>query len=182
MQEQDYVVLTATEIAARVQRGELSAREVISSAFSRIEATEPRANAFIHLDREKALAEAERIDADRSSGKDMGSLAGVPVSVKDMVHVAGMPTSSGSAVFAGKPAPEDAAPVARLRAAGAVIIGKTTTPEFGHKPFTDSPLFGRTLNPWNPDYTSGGSSGGAAVSVALRQVPLAIGTDGGGSV
>ncbi|MFC4350240.1 amidase [Fodinicurvata halophila] len=182
MQEQDYVALTATEIAARVQSGELSAREAVSAALSRIEATEPKANAFIHLDKENALAEAERVDADRASGKDLGPLAGVPVSVKDLVHVAGMPTSSGSAVFAGKQAPEDAAPVARLRAADAVIVGKTTTPEFGHKPFTESPLFGRTLNPWNTDYTSGGSSGGAAVSVALRQVPLAIGTDGGGSV
>lgn len=178
----DYAALDAATIARMVRDGEVSAREVTEAALSRIAATEPVANAFIHLDATGARAAAERIDAARGTGDALGPLCGVPVSVKDLVHVAGMPTSFGSAVLAGTMAPEDAVPVARLRAAGAVLVGKTTTPEFGHKPLTEGPLFGRTRNPWNPDFTCGGSSGGAAVSLALGQVPLAVGTDGGGSI
>ena len=182
MQEEDYVSLSAAEIARRVAAGRVSALAVAEIALQRIEATEPAANAFIHLDAEGARAAAVEIDRRRAAGEALGPLAGVPVSVKDLTHVAGMPTSFGSKAYAGTPAPGDAIPVARLRAAGAVILGKTTTPEFGHKAITESPLFGRTLNPFNRAYTSGGSSGGAGVSVAARQVPLALGTDGGGSV
>src|SRR6056297_2207746 len=169
----DYAALDAATIARMVRDGVVSAREVTEAALSRIAATEPGANAFIHLDATGARAAAERIDAARGAGDALGPLCGVPVSVKDLVHVAGMPTSFGSAVLAGTMAPEDAVPVARLRAAGAVLLGKTTTPEFGHKPLTEGPLFGRTRNPWNPGYTCGGSSGGAAVSLAVGQVPLA---------
>jgi len=182
MTDFDYGALGAAAIARLVSTGAVSARTVAEAALRRIEATEPTANAFIHLDLEGARAAADAVDAARAAGRPVGPLAGVPVSVKDLVHVAGQPTSFGSKVFAGTPAPEDAVPVARLRAAGAVIVGKTTTPEFGHKAITESPLFGRTLNPWNRAYTSGGSSGGAGVSLACRQVPLAIGTDGGGSI
>jgi aspartyl-tRNA(Asn)/glutamyl-tRNA(Gln) amidotransferase subunit A len=174
--------LSATETANRVRAGALSARAVTEAALERIAATERLANAFIYVDAEGARAAADAIDAQIASGRDPGMLAGVPVSVKDLVHVAGQPTSFGSRAFAGTAAPGDAIPVARLREAGAVLVGKTTTPEFGHKPVTASPLFGQTLNPWNRAFTAGGSSGGAAVSVALRQVPLAVGTDGGGSV
>jgi aspartyl-tRNA(Asn)/glutamyl-tRNA(Gln) amidotransferase subunit A len=174
--------LSATEIARRVRAGALSAREVTEAALARIAATEPRANAFIHVDAPGARAAADAVDGAIAAGRDPGPLAGVPVSVKDLVHVAGQPTSFGSRAFAGTAAPGDAIPVARLRAAGAVLVGKTTTPEFGHKPVTAGPLFGETLNPWNSAFTAGGSSGGAAVSVALRQVPLAVGTDGGGSI
>ena len=182
MTRADIAGLDAVEIARRVRARELSAREVAAAALDRIAGTEPEANAFIHVDHDGALAQAGAVDRALAAGRDPGALAGVPVSVKDLVHVHGMPTSFGSAVFAGTMAPGDAAPIARLRAAGAVIVGKTTTPEFGHKPMTDGPLFGRTLNPWNRRYTCGGSSGGAAVSVALSQVPLAVGTDGGGSI
>jgi aspartyl-tRNA(Asn)/glutamyl-tRNA(Gln) amidotransferase subunit A len=174
--------LTAVEIARRVRAREISAREVADAALARIAATEPSANAFIHVDAEGARAAADALDARIAGGEEPGPLAGVPVSVKDLVHVAGHPTSFGSRAFAGTPAPGDAIPVARLRAAGAILVGKTTTPEFGHKPITRSPLFGETLNPWNRAFTSGGSSGGAAASVAMRQVPLAVGTDGGGSI
>ncbi len=182
MQETDYLALSATEIAHRVRTGVVSARRVTDLALQRIEASEPDANAFVHLDREGARAAADAIDRRLAAGELVGDLAGVPVSVKDLTHVAGMPTSFGSRAYAGTTAPGDAVPVARLRAAGAVIVGKTTTPEFGHKAITESPLFGQTLNPFNRRYTSGGSSGGAAVSVAARQVPIALGTDGGGSV
>lgn len=177
-----YTRLSACEIARQVAAGQLSASAVIEAALAHIAVTEPEANAFIHLDADGARTTAAALDEKHAAGQPIGPLAGVPVSVKDLVHVQGMPTSGGSAVFAGTMAAEDAAPVARLRAAGAIIIGKTTTPEFGHKPITSSPLFGATLNPWNRAYTSGGSSGGAAVSLAKQQVPLAIGTDGGGSI
>ncbi len=182
MTPDDYAGLAALEIAELVRRGDCAARDVAEAAMARIEATEPRVNAFIHIDRNGALAAADEIDRRIADGEDPGALAGVPVSVKDLVHVDGQPTSFGSRVFAGTMAPEDAAPVAGLRAAGAIIIGKTTTPEFGHKAITAGPLFGATLNPWNRTFTSGGSSGGAAASLAARQVPLAIGTDGGGSI
>jgi len=168
----DLTALSAEAIATRVAAREISAREVTEAALARIDATEGVANAFILVDHEGARAGAERLDRAIAAGETAGPLAGVPVSVKDLVQVAGLPTSFGSAVLA----------AARLRGAGAIVIGKTTTPELGHKAITQAPLFGRTLNPWNLDYTSGGSSGGAAVSLALRQVPLAVGTDGGGSI
>ncbi|MEJ8573606.1 amidase [Microbaculum marinum] len=182
MTDDEYVTLTAAEIAGEVAAGRVSARAVTDLALTRIEATEPEANAFILVDADGARAAAGEVDRRLAAGEPVGPLAGVPVSVKDLTHVAGMPTSFGSKAYAGTPAPADAIPVARLRAADAVIVGKTTTPEFGHKAITQSPLFGRTLNPFNRDYTSGGSSGGAGVSVAARQVPIALGTDGGGSV
>lgn len=182
MKDTDYSTLSAAEIAAQVTAGAVSARKVTDLALQRIEASEPSAKAFIHIDRDGARAAAAAVDRRLSAGEAVGALAGVPVSVKDLTHVAGMPTSFGSKAYAGTPAPGDAIPVARLRAAGAVVLGKTTTPEFGHKAITESPLFGRTLNPFNRAYTSGGSSGGAAVSVAACQVPIALGTDGGGSV
>lgn len=182
MNDSEISNLSAARIAGRVAAGAISAREVTEAALARIEATEPVANAFIHLDAQGARAQADAVDQMLAAGEAPGPLAGVPISVKDLVHVAGMPTSFGSRAYAGTPAPGDAIPIARLRAAGAVIVGKTTTPEFGHKAITASPLFGHTLNPWNRAFTSGGSSGGAAVSVVARQVPLAVGTDGGGSI
>lgn len=182
MNTDELTAMTATEIAGRVRNREIRAHTVVETLLGHIEATEPSANSFIHVDAAGALAAADAIDARLTANEDPGPLAGVPVSVKDLVHVKGMPTSFGSRAFAGEIAPEDAVPVTRLRAAGAIIVGKTTTPEFGHKPITKGQLFGETLNPWNPAYTSGGSSGGAAASVTWKQVPLAVGTDGGGSV
>ena len=182
MTPETYAELSATEIARRVAARDVSAIAVTEAALARITATEPRTNAFIHVEDEAARAAAAQVDTAIASGRVPGPLAGVPVSVKDLVHVAGQPTSFGSRAFAGRPAPGDAAPIANLRAAGAILIGKTTTPEFGHKAITEGALFGATLNPWNRDFTSGGSSGGAAASLAAGQVPLAVGTDGGGSV
>ena len=178
----DYTEQTALEIGEAVNARRCTALDVTTAALEQIDRTEPTANAFIHLDPDEARRQAVEVDTKLEAGADLGPLAGVPVSVKDLVHVLGMPTSSGSRLFAGTKAPEDASPVARLRAAGLVIVGKTTTPEFGHKPVTKGALFGETLNPWNRAYTCGGSSGGAAVSLAARQVPLAVGTDGGGSI
>lgn len=178
----DYTTLSAVEIARLVAARKVTAREITAAALARIEASEPRANAFIYVDGDGARGAADALDTALAAGDIAGPLAGVPVSVKDLVHVAGMPTTFGSAAVMAQPATDDAVPVARLRAAGAIIVGKTTTPEFGHKAITASPLFGETPNPWNRDYTCGGSSGGAGVSLAVRQVPLAVGTDGGGSI
>ncbi|GAB5468452.1 MAG: amidase family protein [Rhodospirillales bacterium] len=174
--------LTALETAEKVRAGDISALEVVEASLARIEGSEPHVKAFIHVAGDAAREAATKVDADVAAGRRVGPLAGVPVSVKDLVQVAGQPISFGSKAFAGQPSGGDAVPVARLRAAGAVMVGKTTTPEFGHKAITASPLFGTTPNPWNPAYTAGGSSGGAGASLAARQVPLAIGTDGGGSI
>lgn len=115
-------------------------------------------------------------------GDALGPLHGVPVSVKDLTYTAGVRTTMGSAIFEHFVPGEDAVPVARLKGAGAILLGKTTTPEFGHKPFTDGPIFGVTRNPWDLGRTCGGSSGGAGAAVAAGMGPLALGSDGGGSI
>lgn len=182
MNADELLLQSATRIAEAIGHRRIAARELIEAALARIAATEPVVNAFIHVDAQGARAAADRLDQALADGLHAGPLAGVPVSVKDLVHVAGMPTTGGSAVGGVASAPGDAAPVARLKAAGAIVVGKTTTPEYGHKPLTESPVFGRTLNPWNRRFSAGGSSGGAAAGLAARQVPLAVGTDGGGSI
>src|SRR5262249_59543083 len=116
------------------------------------------------------------------TGEPLGPRHGVPVSIKDLVFTRRVRTTGGSRLFADHVPDEDAVVVERLKAAGAVVLGKTTTPEFGHKGVTDSPLFGITRNPWNDELTPGGSSGGAGVAVAAGLGPLAVGTDGGGAV
>jgi aspartyl-tRNA(Asn)/glutamyl-tRNA(Gln) amidotransferase subunit A len=170
-------------IAARVRAGEQSAREVTEHAIGRIEALNPVLNAFVAWDGERALAQADAVDAAVAAGRDPGPLAGVPVGVKDLEAVEGFVTSFGSAMHAQDPAAAaDSVHVARLRAAGAVIMGKTNTPEYGHKGATDNVPFGQTLNPWSPDHSPGGSSGGTASAVASGMVPLGTGSDGGGSI
>ena len=139
-------------------------------------------NAFITVCGDRAREEARKADGSRARGEALGPLHGVPFSVKDLTDTAGVRTTYGSALHADSVPNADAVAVARARTAGAILVGKTTTPEFGHKPFTEGPFFGRTLNPWNESVTCGGSSGGAAVAVAAGLGPLAIGTDGGGSI
>jgi len=157
--------------------------EVTEAVLARIDTVNPALNAFCRLDREGALASARASEARWARGAPCGLLDGVPVSVKDVLLTRGMPTLHGSrTVAADPPWPDDAPAVARLREHGAVILGKTTTPEFGHKFVTDSPLTGITRSPWNLERTPGGSSGGAAAAVAAGLGPLAVGTDGGGSI
>ena len=117
-----------------------------------------------------------------AAGKPLGSLHGVPFSVKDLVYTKGIRTMRGSQIYANFIPDEDAPLVVRLREAGGIMMGKTTTPEFGFKGMTDSPVTGITRNPWNLDMTPGGSSGGAAAQIAAGMTPLAVGTDGGGSI
>jgi aspartyl-tRNA(Asn)/glutamyl-tRNA(Gln) amidotransferase subunit A len=156
--------------------------EVVEAVLRRIDALQPTVNAFITVTADEARASARQAEAQVMAGAPLGPLHGVPFSVKDLLFTAGTRTTMGSVLFADHVPTEDAVPVRRLREAGAILIGKTTTPEFGHKPLTDSPLFGVTRNPWRLDRTAGGSSGGAAAAVATGQGPLALGTDGGGSV
>ncbi len=174
---------TLADLAAAVRSGRRPARELVTHALERIEARNPAVNAFVAVDADGALEAAQRIDDAVAAGEDPGPLAGIPVGVKDLDDAAGFVTSQGSALFAGGPvAVADSPFVARLRAAGGVVVGKTNTPELGWKADTDNAVFGPTCNPWNLAYSPGGSSGGAAAAVASGMVPLATGSDGGGSI
>lgn len=171
------------DLASQVRTGEVSAREVVAHALERIEALNPTLNAFVAVDGEGALAAARRIDDEVARGADPGPLAGVPVGVKDLEDAAGFVTTHGSVLFAdAAPAVADSSLVARLKAAGAVVVGKTNTPELGWKADTDNAVFGPTANPWNVEHSPGGSSGGTAAALAAGMVPLATGSDGGGSI
>ncbi|HEV3281771.1 MAG TPA: amidase family protein [Acidimicrobiales bacterium] len=179
----DFRTESAIELAGEVRRGERSARELVDHAFERITALNPTINAFVAVDEDRAHAAAEAVDSTVTAGGDPGVLAGIPIGVKDLEDAAGFVTTHGSEVFAGgDPASADSPLVARLVAAGCVVVGKTNTPELGWKADTDNLLFGPTLNPWNLDHTPGGSSGGSAAAIASGMVPLATGSDGGGSI
>jgi amidase len=168
------------ECARALAGGELSAREAVERSLARIEATQPSLNAFRRLRAEEALAEADAADRELAAG-GRRPLLGVPVAVKDDMDVAGLPTAFGCrGEF--PPRERDGEAVRRLRAAGAVIVGKTNTCELGQWPFTEGPAFGATRNPWHAEYTPGGSSGGSAAAVAAGLVPAALGSDGAGSV
>jgi amidase len=167
-----------TAQAELVRRGEVSARELVETALERIERLDPELNAFGAVYADRALAEADAVDARRG---DSAPLLGVPIAVKDEIDIAGEVTSRGTGAVASK-APADAEVVRRLRAAGAIVIGKTTMPEVGLWPFTESITWGVTRNPWDPERTPGGSSGGSAAAVAAGMVPAALAADGAGSI
>ena len=178
----DLCALTAVELLDAYRKHELSPVEVTRAVRDRIEKLNPVLNAF-NLVSDRALDDAKASEARWLSGQPKGLLDGVPVSIKDIILTKGWPTLRGSKTVDPKgPWNEDAPATARLREHGAVLLGKTTTPEFGWKGVTDSPLTGITRNPWNPAKTPGGSSGGAAAAVAAGMGPLAVGTDGGGSI
>lgn len=179
----DFRTLTVEALAASVRGGERSAVAVTEAALSRIEAHDATLNAFVAVDAERARSEAAVIDERIAAGDDVGPLAGVPIGVKDLEDAAGFRTTRGAAHLASiAPAGADANEVARLRAAGCVVIGKTNTPEAGWVGDTYNPLFGATKNPWNLERSPGGSSGGTSAAVAGGLVPLATGSDGGGSI
>jgi aspartyl-tRNA(Asn)/glutamyl-tRNA(Gln) amidotransferase subunit A len=174
--------LTASELLEGFRKKTLSPVEVTQAVLARIEQLNPKLNAFC-LVSETALEDAKASEARWTAGQPRGLLDGVPVSIKDIILTKGWPTLRGSKTIDAKgPWNDDAPATARLREHGAVLLGKTTTPEFGWKGVTDSPLTGITRNPWNPAKTPGGSSGGAAAAVASGMGPLAVGTDGGGSI
>jgi aspartyl-tRNA(Asn)/glutamyl-tRNA(Gln) amidotransferase subunit A len=178
----DLCALTASALVDAFRKKTLSPAEVTAAVLKRIEALNPVLNAF-SLVSENALNEAKASEARWLAGQPKGLLDGVPVSIKDLILTKGWPTLRGSKTIDPKgPWNDDAPAAARLREHGAVLLGKTTTPEFGWKGVTDSPLTGITRNPWNKAKTPGGSSGGAAAAVAAGMGPLAVGTDGGGSI
>ncbi len=181
MSSQELAYTPARELARKIRDKAVSPVEVVASVLERAERSQPVLNAFITICAEAALEGARAAEAAVMDGKTLGPLHGVPVTVKDLVNTAGVKTTFGSYVFENNVPTADAIAVARLKAAGAILIGKTTTPEFGHKPLTEAPLFGWTCNAWSRDHTSGGSSGGAAAATAAGIAPLAISTDGGGS-
>ncbi len=169
----------AWSMAAAVRAGETTSVELVETALATIAAKDDEINAFTVVLAERALDAAR--DADRRRGEDL-PLLGVPVSVKDHIWLAGAPATNGSVALADFVPDVDAVPVARLCAAGAVMVGKTNNPEFCYRGYTDNDVFGLTRNPWSPDRTPGGSSGGAGASVAYGATPIALGTDGGGSI
>ncbi len=173
----DLLFRPATELAALVRSGELSARELVEASLRRIDELEPTINAFTHVAHASALATADAIGPG-----DSRPFAGIPIAIKDNRPVAGMPLTMASDLFGEFTPSYDAACVRRLRQAGFVIVGKTSMPEMGILPTTEPRRFGPTRNPWNIDRTPGGSSGGAAAAVAAGMVPVAHGNDGGGSI
>ncbi len=173
--------LDATAMSALLDARETTPLELLNQALARLDALEPVLNAFTHVDRDGARASAEGATRRQTAATRLSVLDGIPVSVKDNIFVAGMPARWGSLLFRDYAPDRDDICVERLRAAGAVIVGKTTTPELAMLGRTDSRLSGITRSPWDPALTPGGSSGGASASVAAGVTPLAIGTDMGGS-
>ncbi len=179
----DFRTTPLTELARLVKSKSISARELTQQALDNIEALNPMYNAFVAVDAERALEEAAAIDATIAEGGDPGTLAGIPLGVKDTHHAIGYRTTNGSPMLADAPIDTVDSPfVARLRAAGCVVVGKTNTPEFAWSANTTNAVFGATANPFNPAHGAGGSSGGAAAALAAGMVPLATGSDGGGSI
>jgi aspartyl-tRNA(Asn)/glutamyl-tRNA(Gln) amidotransferase subunit A len=171
----------ATRLRAAIERRELSPVELVQAVLQRAERLRERLNCFITLCHDEALRDARAAESAVMRGEPLGLLHGIPYACKDLVNTRGVRTTLGSRLYAANIPDHDAVAVQRLRAQGAILIGKTTTSEFGAKCLTDAPLFGRTPNAWNPRHTSGGSSGGAAVAVASGIAPIGVATDGGGS-
>ena len=181
MPDDSLALLSAAETARRVRAREVSPVDVLDACMARIERFNPELNAVVTLN-PRARDEAAALEARIARGEDVGPLAGVTVGIKDVTEVAGVRTTYGSPLFADHVPEHDAQVVERLRAAGAVIVGKTNTPEFAAGGNTFNPVFGRTRNPWNPERSAGGSTGGGAVGLATGMFALAQGTDLGGSL
>ncbi len=178
----DIAFMSAIELAVAIRRGDVTARTATARILDRIEKSQSTLNSYITVDFEGAMRRAEESDTIvRMNGENLPPLHGVPISVKDLINTAGIRTTSGSLLLESHVPDLDAVAVGRLKKAGANIIGKTTTSEFGHKLLTDAPLFGITRNPWDRALTPGGSSGGSAVAVAAGLGPLSLATDAGAS-
>jgi len=182
MRNDDLCYTPATELAAAIRARKLSPVELTDALLARIEAVNPRVNAYCTVAAERARADARAAEAAITSGAALGPLHGVPISFKDLTPTAGIRTTLGSRAFEHNVPADDALIVTRARQAGAVVMGKTNTPEFGCKGVTDNKIFGHTRNPWNLGMNAGGSSGGAAAAVAAGLSPLAEGSDLAGSI
>ncbi|WP_431980575.1 Asp-tRNA(Asn)/Glu-tRNA(Gln) amidotransferase subunit GatA [Streptomyces qinglanensis] len=179
---EELITLTAAELAARIASGEVTAVEATEAHLARIGAVDEKVNAFLHVDREGALAQAREVDAKRERGEKLGPLAGVPLALKDLFTTEGVPTTAGSKILEGWIPPYDATVTKRLKDADVVILGKTNMDEFAMGSSTESSAYGPTANPWDLTRIPGGSGGGSAASLAAHMAPLAIGTDTGGSI
>jgi aspartyl-tRNA(Asn)/glutamyl-tRNA(Gln) amidotransferase subunit A len=173
---------TAADMASALAAKEISSVELTQQHLDRIASVDGKINAFLHIDNAGALEQAEAIDKKRASGEKLSPLAGVPIAVKDILAQKGIPTTAGSKILEGWRPPYDSTVVAKLKAAGVVILGKTNMDEFAMGSSTENSAYGTTQNPWDLTRTPGGSSGGSAAAVAAFEAPLAIGTDTGGSI
>ncbi len=183
MSESDLLFMPAVKAAALIRARKLSPVEYVDTVLKAVDKANPKLNCFRAVMPEEARRDAKAAEQAVMKGESLGPLHGVPISVKDLVDVQGVPTRHGSAIFDDNlPAAADDILVKRLRAAGAILFAKATTPEFGVKGLTDGPAFGVTRNPWNLERTPGGSSGGSAAAVAAGLGPISLGTDGAGSV
>ena len=182
MGDVDLCLRPATELAALVRSRELRAADLLAAHLEQIERINPRVNAICTLDVEGATAAAAGLDEELAAGAEPGPLAGLPVAVKDLVDVAGLPTTRGSPIYRDAVAEHDDLMVARMRAAGAVIVGKSNVPEFGAGSHTFNTVFGVTRNPWDLRCSAGGSSGGGAAALTSGMVAVADGSDYGGSI
>ncbi len=182
MPDSEVCLLTATEIVRRIREREISAAEVMEAHLSRMEKLNPQVNAIVTLLPERAMEQARAADERRGRGETAGPLHGLPVAHKDLVPTEGVRTTYGSSVYKDHVPEADALIVERLRDAGAIMIGKTNTPEFGAGSQTFNKVFGATVNPYDTSKTCGGSSGGAAVALACGMLPIADGSDVGGSL
>lgn len=177
----DLTRLPASELREQIAARKISPVELTDAVLARAERLQPVLNCFITLVPDQARAAAKAAEDAVMKGEPLGLLHGIPFAAKDLVNTAGVRTTFGSLLYENNVPKEDAVCAARVKGAGGILFGKTTTPEFGHKSLTDGPLFGRTRNAWSAAHTSGGSSGGAAVAVAAGIGPIGIATDGGGS-
>lgn len=182
MNKTDMDFMPATEMIAAIKKKTLSPREIVEALLARVEKINPKVNAYCTVVPEMALEAAKKAEAEIRQGGKLGPLHGIPVSIKDLTLTAGIRTTFGSKIFEHHVPTEDALIVQRLKAAGAIVIGKTNTPEFGAGANTYNAVFGATRNPWKLSHTCGGSSGGAAVALACGLGPLATGSDLGGSL
>ena len=173
---------SATELVRQLAKGEITSAELTQSYLDRIERLDGRVKAFLRVDPAAALAQAEEIDHRRKAGRPLGPLAGLPVAVKDVLCTKGEPTTCASRMLENFRPPYDATAVAKLKAADAVLIGRTNMDEFAMGGSNENSAFFPTHNPWDLSRIPGGSSGGSAAAVAARMAPLAVGTDTGGSI
>jgi aspartyl-tRNA(Asn)/glutamyl-tRNA(Gln) amidotransferase subunit A len=178
----DLTRLTAAETAERIASGDVTAVEVAEAHLARIDAVDEKVHAFLHVDREGALAKAREVDEKRARGERLGPLAGVPIAVKDLFTTEGVPTTVGSKILEGWIPPYDATVVRRLKEADVVILGKTNMDEFAMGSSTENSAYGPTGNPWDLTRVPGGSGGGSSAAITAYEAPLAIGTDTGGSI
>jgi len=173
---------TAAEMSSALASGEVTSVALTKQHLDRIADVDKKVKAFLHVDNERALAHAASVDADRAAGKALGPLAGVPLALKDVLAQEGVPTTAGSKILQGWKPPYDSTVVAKLKAAGVVILGKTNMDEFAMGSSTENSGYGPTFNPWDLTRTPGGSSGGSAAAVSAFEAPIAIGSDTGGSI